>query len=169
MRLGHPLDPCPRLTSVRAWVTRTSQPEYPSSESSRVKKSLSSARKTPSATNFLLLLTWADILARPGYTVVGESRGNQSLGGQCTVQKRIRLYSARYVPMTRRKFPLRICIPSFPSLFFSELNAFLSHKSPSTRARRGSYGRILGAWTSTNRRCQPLPIAKGFPPTRVFR
>jgi len=44
------------LTSVRAWVTRTSQPEYPSSESSRVKKSLSSARKTPSATNFLLLL-----------------------------------------------------------------------------------------------------------------
>ena len=68
-----------RLTSVRAWVTRTSQPEYPSSESSRVKKSLSSARKTPSATNFLLLLIWADILAGAGYMDVDESDGYRLL------------------------------------------------------------------------------------------
>ena len=43
-------------TSVRACVTRTSQPEYPSSESSRVKNSFNSARKTPSATNLRFLL-----------------------------------------------------------------------------------------------------------------
>lgn len=40
------------MISVRAWVTRTSHPEYPSSDSSRVKNSLSSAAKTPSATNW---------------------------------------------------------------------------------------------------------------------
>ena len=82
-----------RLTSVRAWVTRTSQPEYPSSESSRVKKSLSSARKTPSATNFFRLLIWADILERAGNVVVDEPDRYQSLGGLGTVRKRMRLYS----------------------------------------------------------------------------
>merc|ERR1719445_1771111 len=40
------------MISVRVGVTLTSTPEYPSSASSRVKNSLSSALKTPSATSF---------------------------------------------------------------------------------------------------------------------
>lgn len=40
------------IISVRMGVTRTSTPEYPSSASSLVRTSLSSAKKTPSATNF---------------------------------------------------------------------------------------------------------------------
>ena len=110
------------LTSVRAWVTRTSQPEYPSSESSRVKKSLSSARKTPSATNFLLLLIWADILTGTGYTVVDESDGYQPLSGRRTFQKRIQLYSARDVPMADRRIPLRVPISFRTQGIFSTRN-----------------------------------------------
>merc|ERR550534_1374989 len=41
------------MISVLVGVTRTSTPEYPSSASSLVRNSLSSALKTPSATNFL--------------------------------------------------------------------------------------------------------------------
>lgn len=40
------------MISVRVGVTRTSTPLYPSSANSRVKNSLSSALKTPSATNY---------------------------------------------------------------------------------------------------------------------
>merc|ERR1719495_2858913 len=41
------------MISVLVGVTRTSTPEYPSSASSLVRNSLSSALKTPSATNLL--------------------------------------------------------------------------------------------------------------------
>merc|ERR1719384_497139 len=47
------------IISVRVGVTLTSTPEYPSSASSRVKNSLSSALKTPSATNFRFFETCA--------------------------------------------------------------------------------------------------------------
>merc|ERR1719422_1192785 len=40
------------MISVLVGVTRTSTPEYPSSASSLVRNSFSSALKTPSATNF---------------------------------------------------------------------------------------------------------------------
>lgn len=50
-----------RMTSVRAWALRISQPAKPSSASSRVRYSVNSARKTPSATNlrFLEIKRWA--------------------------------------------------------------------------------------------------------------
>merc|ERR1719505_166614 len=51
------------MISVLVGVTRTSTPEYPSSASSLVRNSLSSALKTPSATNFLFFDTWAAMLA----------------------------------------------------------------------------------------------------------
>ena len=57
-RIRRPFSPntfCVRVAmimiSVLVGVTRTSTPEYPSSASSRVKNSLSSALNTPSATN----------------------------------------------------------------------------------------------------------------------
>lgn len=49
------------MISVRVGVTRTSVPEYPSSASSLVKNWLSSAKKTPSATNFLFFEIWTDM------------------------------------------------------------------------------------------------------------
>lgn len=45
------------IISVRIGVTLTSTPEYPSSASSLVKTSLSSAKKTPSATNCITTKT----------------------------------------------------------------------------------------------------------------
>merc|ERR1719411_2610722 len=50
------------IISVLVGVTRTSTPEYPSSASSLVRNSFSSALKTPSATNFLFLETCVAIL-----------------------------------------------------------------------------------------------------------
>merc|ERR1719239_1061341 len=51
------------MISVLVGVTRTSTPEYPSSASSLVRNSLSSALNTPSATNFLFFDTWAAMMA----------------------------------------------------------------------------------------------------------
>ena len=47
------------MISVLKGVTLTSTPKYPSSTNSLINTSLSSARKTPSATNFRFLLIWA--------------------------------------------------------------------------------------------------------------